>query len=31
MRNSVGGAAVMRPKSGLLIVFPSWLFHQVRT
>lgn len=28
---SVGSAEVIRPKPGLLIVFPSWLFHQVRT
>ena len=27
---SVGGAEIIRPKPGLLIVFPSWLMHQVR-
>lgn len=27
---SVGGAETIRPKPGLLILFPSWLLHQVR-
>ncbi len=27
---SVGGAEVIRPKPGLLFLFPSWLMHQVR-
>lgn len=27
---SVGGAEIIRPKPGLLILFPSWLMHQVR-
>ncbi|HEX4766753.1 MAG TPA: TIGR02466 family protein [Lichenihabitans sp.] len=27
---SVGGAEIIRPKSGLLFLFPSWLMHQVR-
>ena len=28
---SVGSAEIIRPKPGLLFIFPSWLFHQVRT
>ena len=27
---SVGGAEIIRPKPGLLFLFPSWLMHQVR-
>jgi uncharacterized protein (TIGR02466 family) len=27
---SVGGAEIIRPKPGLLFMFPSWLMHQVR-
>jgi uncharacterized protein (TIGR02466 family) len=27
---SVGAAETIRPKPGLLFLFPSWLFHQVR-
>ena len=27
---SVGAAETIRPRPGLLILFPSWLFHQVR-
>jgi uncharacterized protein (TIGR02466 family) len=27
---SVGGAETIRPRAGLLLLFPSWLFHQVR-
>ena len=27
---SVGGAEIIRPKPGLLLLFPSWLMHQVR-
>jgi len=27
---SVGAAETIRPKPGLLLLFPSWLFHQVR-
>ncbi len=27
---SVGGAEVIRPRPGLLFIFPSWLAHQVR-
>jgi uncharacterized protein (TIGR02466 family) len=27
---SVGGAETIRPRPGLLFLFPSWLFHQVR-
>ncbi len=27
---SVGGAELIRPKPGLLFLFPSWLMHQVR-
>jgi len=27
---SVGSAETIRPKPGLLFLFPSWLFHQVR-
>ena len=27
---SVGGAEIIRPKPGLLVLFPSWLMHQVR-
>ena len=27
---SVGGAETIRPKPGLMILFPSWLMHQVR-
>jgi uncharacterized protein (TIGR02466 family) len=27
---SVGGAEIIRPKPGLLFLFPSWLYHQVR-
>ena len=27
---SVGGAETIRPKPGLLMLFPSWLMHQVR-
>ncbi len=27
---SVGGAETIRPKPGLLFLFPSWLMHQVR-
>ncbi|HEY5302216.1 MAG TPA: 2OG-Fe(II) oxygenase family protein [Acetobacteraceae bacterium] len=27
---SVGSAETIRPKPGLLVLFPSWLFHQVR-
>ncbi len=27
---SVGGAETIRPKPGLLVLFPSWLLHQVR-
>jgi len=27
---SVGGAETIRPRPGLLILFPSWLYHQVR-
>ena len=27
---SVGGAEIIRPKPGLLFLFPSWLVHQVR-
>ncbi len=27
---SVGSAETIRPRPGLLILFPSWLFHQVR-
>lgn len=27
---SVGGAESIRPRPGLLMLFPSWLFHQVR-
>ena len=27
---SAGGAETIRPKPGLLILFPSWLMHQVR-
>ena len=25
-----GGAEIIRPKPGLLFLFPSWLMHQVR-
>ena len=28
--NSVGSAETIRPKPGLMLVFPSWLYHQVR-
>ena len=28
--NSVGSAETIRPRPGLLMVFPSWLYHQVR-
>lgn len=27
---SVGAAEIIRPKPGLLVLFPSWLMHQVR-
>jgi uncharacterized protein (TIGR02466 family) len=27
---SVGAAETIRPRPGLLVLFPSWLFHQVR-
>jgi uncharacterized protein (TIGR02466 family) len=27
---SVGSAETIRPKPGLLFIFPSWLYHQVR-
>ena len=27
---SVGAAEMIRPRAGLLLLFPSWLFHQVR-
>jgi hypothetical protein len=27
---SVGAAETIRPRPGLLFLFPSWLFHQVR-
>lgn len=27
---SVGASETIRPKPGLLLLFPSWLFHQVR-
>ncbi len=27
---SVGGAETIRPRPGLLFLFPSWLSHQVR-
>ncbi len=27
---SVGAGETIRPRSGLLLLFPSWLFHQVR-
>jgi uncharacterized protein (TIGR02466 family) len=27
---SVGAAEMIRPRPGLLLLFPSWLFHQVR-
>ena len=27
---SVGAAETIRPRPGLLLLFPSWLFHQVR-
>ncbi len=27
---SAGGAEIIRPRPGLLILFPSWLYHQVR-
>ena len=27
---SVGGAEIIRPKPGLMVLFPSWLMHQVR-
>ena len=27
---SVGASETIRPKPGLLVLFPSWLFHQVR-
>ena len=27
---SVGGAEMIRPRPGLMLLFPSWLFHQVR-
>lgn len=28
--NSVGSGEMIRPRPGLLFLFPSWLFHQVR-
>lgn len=28
---SAGSAETIRPRAGLLVLFPSWLFHQVRT
>lgn len=28
---SVGSAETIRPRPGLLFIFPSWLYHQVRT
>jgi uncharacterized protein (TIGR02466 family) len=28
--NSVGGGETIRPRPGLMLLFPSWLFHQVR-
>ena len=28
--NSVGSAETIRPRPGLLLLFPSWLYHQVR-
>jgi uncharacterized protein (TIGR02466 family) len=28
--NSVGSAETIRPRPGLLMLFPSWLYHQVR-
>jgi hypothetical protein len=27
---SVGAAETILPRPGLLVLFPSWLFHQVR-
>lgn len=27
---SVGSAEVIRPRPGLMVLFPSWLYHQVR-
>jgi uncharacterized protein (TIGR02466 family) len=27
---SVGSGETIRPRAGLLVIFPSWLFHQVR-
>lgn len=27
---SVGGSETLRPKSGRLVLFPAWLYHQVR-